>query len=141
MVPANLTFIDDMVQALFAALQKPEARGQAFNVSDPDPGTWNDYFMRLGRAIGAVPVRRVTGRWLKLETKLLAPPLKIAEIAAGRLRLKLPLPEPLPPSLARTWRQDIVLDHQAADRVLGFSRTAPAAAIAAAAEWFRSAPA
>ena len=130
----NLTFVDDLVAAILAALRQPPAGG-VFNVSDPDPGTWNDYFRRLGFAIGAVPIRRISDRWLRLEGRLAAPPLKAAQIAASRLRVPLPLPDPIPPSLLRLWQQDIILDHRRADAALGFHRTDPAQAIAVAAAW------
>jgi nucleoside-diphosphate-sugar epimerase len=134
----NLIHVDDAAEAILAALVRPGAVGQAFNLGDPDPGTWNAYFMRFGRAIGATPITRISARWLKLETKLLAAPLKIATIAAGRGKLHRLAPDPLPDSLARLWQQDIRLDHRRADAVLGFPRTRPPRAIADAAEWFRA---
>lgn len=129
----NLTAVADLVAAAAAALQIPEARGQAYNVSDPDPGTWNTYFITLGKAIGATPVQRITSRRLKIE-KLAAYPLKVMEILGRKARLR--LPDPIPPSLLRTFRQDITLDHRRADAELGFRRTAPDEALAAAVTWF-----
>jgi nucleoside-diphosphate-sugar epimerase len=132
----NLIYIDDVAAAVVAALQQPDIAGQAFNLGDPHPETWNAYFMAFARAIGATPVRRITGRWLKIE-KLLAIPLKIAEIAAGRAGLGRLVPDPVPGSLMGLWRQDIQLDHQKADSYLRFPRTPPAQAIANAAAWFK----
>ena len=132
----NLTFVADLVNAILSALDQPAAGGGVFNVSDPDPGTWNDYFRQLALAIGAVPVRRISGRWLRLESKLAAP-LKLVQLAAARVPAPLPVPDAIAPSLARLWRQDIVLDHHRADAGLGFTRTDPAQAIAQAAAWFR----
>jgi nucleoside-diphosphate-sugar epimerase len=133
----NLTYIDDIAAAVVVALQRPGITGEAFNVSDPDPGPWNRYFIAFGRAIGATPVSRISSRWLKAETALAAP-LKLAAIAAALAGIKrLPF-DPLPRSLLPLWRQDIQLDHRKADAELGFARTAPDEAIARAAAWFKA---
>ncbi len=132
----NLVPIDDVAAAVVAALQRPGIAGEAFNLADRDPGTWNAYFMRFAQAIGATPVQRITGRWLKVETKLLAPALKIGQIAAGRAGLARLSVDPLPGSLLALWRQDIQLDHRKADALLGFARTPQDAALASAAAWF-----
>lgn len=132
----NLIFIDDVVGAIVQSLHRPKVSGEAFNLSDPDPESWNAYFSRLGRAIGAVPIRRISARRLTLETKLLAPPLKAIEIACGRIGLSMrALPEPIPPSLARLWRQEIRLDHRKSDALLHFERTPLDVGIAASAHW------
>ncbi len=116
----NLVHVDDVAKAVALALRNPAAGGQAFNLSMDDPPTWNDYFVRYAKALGAVPVRRLGDRGLKLETKLLAPPLKIVEILAGRLKLRgLDLPKPIPPSLARLWRQEIRLTMSKVRSLLG----------------------
>ena len=132
----NLVAVDDVAAAAAAALRRPGIGGEAFNLGDPDPGTWNDYFIRFARAIGATPVRRITSRWLKIETKVLAPLLKVGQIAAGRVGLDRLAADPLPGSLLSLWRQDIQLDHRKADAGLGFARTPPQAALASAAAWF-----
>jgi len=136
----NLVPVDDVAAAIVAAIRQPGLAGEAFNLGDPDPGTWNVYFMRFGRAIGATPVRRVSPRWLKLESKVLAIPLKLGEIAAGRTGLSRFVPDPIPGSLLALWRQDIQLDHRKADARLGFARTPPEQALASAAAWFRGQP-
>lgn len=133
----NLTYIDDIAAAVVSALQRPGIAGEAFNVSDPDPGPWNRYFITFGRAIGATPVSRISLRWLKVETALAAP-LKLAAMAGKLAGIKrLPF-DPLPRSLPPLWRQDIRLDHRKADAGLGFARTTPDEAIARAATWFKA---
>lgn len=133
----NLAYIDDVAAAAHAALDLPPRDMRVFNVSSPEIPTWNDFLIRFGCAIGATPIERISPRWLAFETRALAPMLKIAERAARGARLgRLALPPALPPSLARLWRQNIRLDHRAADRGLGFSRTKLADAIDAAARWF-----
>ena len=131
----NLTAVSDLVSATAAALRLADAPAGplALNLSDPDPGDWNAYFLALALALGATPLRRLPGWQLKAE-KLAAYPLKALEIAARKAGLR--TPDPLPPSLLRLFQQDITLDHRRADAVLGFPRTPPAQAIAEAARWF-----
>jgi nucleoside-diphosphate-sugar epimerase len=128
----NLTAVADLVAAMGAALERPGLNGAAFNISDPAPGRWNAYFIALAKAIGATPVRRLPGWQVKGE-KLAAYPLKVAEILGRRLRL--PMPDPIPPSLWGVFAQEITLDHTRADAALGFPRQPPEAALAEAADW------
>ena len=118
----NLVHIDDVVEATLRALRSPEAGGQAFNLAMSSPPTWNEYFIAYARALGAVPVRRISQLRLQLEGKLLAPPLKIAEILARKAHLRLP-PPPVPPSLLRAFRQELLLDSRKAERVLAMQWT------------------
>jgi nucleoside-diphosphate-sugar epimerase len=137
---SNLVLVDDVVAAVLAALQEPRAERRAFDLADPSAGTWNRYFVRFARAIGSTPVRRISGRRHRVETTLLAPPLKIAEIGARRLGAgRLRLPEPIPPSLARLWRQDIQLDSRPAQALLQVAWTPMDRGLDAAARWFAAA--
>ncbi|MBS7811741.1 NAD-dependent epimerase/dehydratase family protein [Roseococcus pinisoli] len=129
----NLTAVADLVAAIAAALERSEISGAAFNIADPEPGRWNDYFLHLALAIGATPLRRLPDWQMKLD-KLAAFPLKAAEIMGGKLRIR--FPDPIPPSLWRVFAQEIRLDHRRADAELGFLRQAPKATLAEAAEWF-----
>ncbi|RKP53608.1 NAD-dependent epimerase/dehydratase family protein [Pararobbsia silviterrae] len=117
---SNLVHIDDVVQAVLAALRTPDAAGRAYNLAMPDAPRWNDYFVAYGRALGATPVARIGARRLKLETKVLAPMLKIAEIAGRKVGVK-DLPPPLSPALARLWQQDIRLDVRRVEAALGIA--------------------
>lgn len=131
----NLAFVDDVVAAILAALQRP-VRGATFNVAMPAPPSWNGYLTQFALALGAVPVARIPGRRLRLETRL-AVPLRAAAALAGparRLARHVPLPpDAIPPSLAALMRQEIVLNHRRADAGLGFPRTALGAGLARAA--------
>jgi nucleoside-diphosphate-sugar epimerase len=120
---SNLVHVDDVARAVLAALRQPEAGGQAYNLSMAQAPTWNEYFIAYARALGATPVSRIGARQLKLETKALAPALKIAEIAGRRIGLARRLPPPLPPSLLRLWQQDIRLSSDKARRELGLQWT------------------
>ncbi len=116
----NLVHVDDVVLAILRALQTPASDGRVFNLSTPDPPTWNEFLIGFGTALRAVPVRRMPAWQLRLETKLLAPPLKVAEILARKLRLGASrLPPPIPPSLLRLMGQEIRLDTQSVESELG----------------------
>lgn len=132
----NLVHVDDVALAAVRALRTPAAWGKAFNLGMPSPPTWNEYFFRYAKALGAVPIRRVTGRRLKLE-KLAAIPLKVAEIAAAKARLRVALPPPIPPSLLRLWRQEIQLDVRRAEQVLDLHWRALDAELQRTAESYR----
>lgn len=120
---SNLVHVDDVVQAALLALQTPAAGGRAYNLAMPDSPRWNAYFIAYGRALGATPVPRIGARRMKVETKLLAPALKIAEIL-GRKAGVHHLPPALAPSLARLWQQDIRLDVRRVEQELGLKWTA-----------------
>jgi nucleoside-diphosphate-sugar epimerase len=132
----NLLFIDDLVTAIMAAIQQPDIDGQAFNLSTPEVVTWNDYFMRFAKALGATPVRRVTSRRLRCETKLIAPPLKILELTIGAQRAKRwGIPAAIPPSILALCSQEIKLDVRKAQQLLGIRFTPVDTGLAATAAW------
>jgi nucleoside-diphosphate-sugar epimerase len=135
----NLTFNDDLAGAVIASLTTPEVAGDIFNVADLDPGTWNQYFVRLGRKIGA-HVQRISRVRIMLEATILAPPLQMVKIAGRRLGMDPTIiPEPIPPSLIRLWRQQIRLDSRKAAALLTFPHTPPEEGLARSADWFGSA--
>lgn len=135
----NLIYIDDMVSAIMQALVRPGLAGEAFNVSNANPETWNQYFVRLGRASGSTPIKRISSLSLAIETKVIGPTLKVAELAGRRLGVaRYRLPPAISPSLASLWRHDIQLDERKADARLCFSRTPLEEGIAASAQWLNS---
>ncbi|AJP58923.1 capsular biosynthesis protein [Pandoraea vervacti] len=133
---SNLVHVDDVVQAALEALRRPEAAGRAYNLAMADAPRWNEYFVAYAMALGATPVRRIGARRLKIETKLVAPALKVAEILGGKIGLT-GLPPPLPPSLARLWQQDICLDAGRAQSTFGLTWTPWRDALSAEAEAVR----
>jgi nucleoside-diphosphate-sugar epimerase len=135
----NLVYIDDLVDAILNALQRPEAVGGTFNLGMPDPPTWNDYFIAFARALGAVPVRRIGRRRLAWESKVLAPPLKILELAARRAGMPATLAPPIPPSFLRLAGQEIRLVSTRAQDVLGLRCTPLRQGLADTAAWFHNA--
>lgn len=48
----NLVHVDDLVQAIFLALTREEAVGEAFNINGADRPTWYEYFRALNDALG-----------------------------------------------------------------------------------------
>jgi nucleoside-diphosphate-sugar epimerase len=136
----NLIYIDDLVVAVLTSLRSASAAGLVFNVAMSSPPTWNEYLTSFGVALGAVPVRRVTRRRWALETRLLAPPLKIAELAAERLGLKrVRIPPAVPPSFRQLCSQEIRLNVDRAERTLGMTWTPLPLGLAATAQWCLSA--
>jgi len=116
----NLVHVDDVAQAVVRALENPQTDGGVYNLASPNPPTWNDYLIRYARALRAVPARRISRRRLQIETKLLAPPLKIFEILARACHLNPGrLPAPIPPSLGRLMCQEIRLSTVRAEQELG----------------------
>lgn len=116
----NLVHTQDVAGSVTRCLQSDDARGSSFNLSMPDPPTWNQYLTRFALQMRAVPVRRIGARRLRIESVLLAPPLKILEIGLERLHISTAsLPPPIPPSFLRLCRQEIRLDTRRAEATLG----------------------
>jgi nucleoside-diphosphate-sugar epimerase len=120
----NLLYVGDLVTAIAQALRLPGVTGKTFNLAMAQPPTWNEYFVRFAQALGAVPVLRIGRRRLQIEAKLLAPPLKIAEVLAARAKIRgLDMPEAIPPSLLRLCRQEIRMNVTAAEESLQLTWT------------------
>ena len=133
----NLTYVADAVQGIISCLRRAVG-GNVFNLSMRDPPTWNEYFTRYAIALGAVPVARISGRRLRIESKLLAPPLKVAEIIAGKVapRLGRLIPQPIPPSLVRLFRQELRLQVARAETALGLEWTPLEVGLTRSAAWY-----
>jgi nucleoside-diphosphate-sugar epimerase len=134
----NLVHVNDVVSAISQALTLGEARGRAFNLAMDKPPTWNDYLVRFARELGATPVATIGSRQLAIETRLLAPPLKVAEILCSRLRIPVHLPEPIPPSLLHLFSQDIRLESSSAMQALRVQWTGLETGLHESAAWFAS---
>ena len=120
----NLLYVDDLVTAVLGALRQPEIEGLGFNLAMRSPPSWNEYFVRFGRQLGAVPVSRIGARRLKLERRLLAPALKAMELVERRLRGTAALTPPaMTSSLLALCSQAITLDVRKAEALLGLQWT------------------
>lgn len=114
---SNLVHVDDVVKAIHFGLQLPLNPGniEHYNLAAPDSPRWNQYFIDLAQAIGATPVKRIHPMQLKLDSKVFSPAIKISQkllSKVGQRGLANRLPEPLPPSLVRLFKQQIFLDAQ-----------------------------
>ena len=133
----NLVAIDDVTMAILRALGDPGMEGRIYNLSTPAQPTWNEFLVKFGVALRAVPVRRISRRRLRIETKLLAPPLKMAEIIARACRLNTrSVPYPIPPSLIRLMGQEIRLDTRRAEAELGLRARDVDQTLDEGARWF-----
>lgn len=135
---SNLVHVDDVCQAVVAALRLPIKPGDvpAFNLAAPDSPRWNTYFVDLALALQLTPVRRISRRQLQLDSWMAAPPLKLAQMAAKRFRWPASvLPDYMPPGLMSLWAQHIHLDSTKANQQLGLVWMPYAAGLQSSAAW------
>lgn len=137
--PSNLVHVDDVVQAIVLALRARDLPTRVFNLACPDAPSWNGYFIGLGVAMGATPVKRISRKELTVDTKMVSIGLKGLEIIASKLRLNIAaLPVPMPPSLLRLWGQDIKIDSSVASETLGIAWTPFGTALAKMSETLKA---
>jgi nucleoside-diphosphate-sugar epimerase len=133
----NLVHVSDVATAILRVLEEPRTDGRIFNLSSPEPPTWNEFLIKYATALRAVPVRRISQRRLRIEAKVLAPPLKVAEILGRACKLDARrLPPPMPPSLIRLMGQEIRLDTRRAEAELGLRLRGIDASVEETARWF-----
>jgi 2-alkyl-3-oxoalkanoate reductase len=134
----NLIFIRDLMAVAIRALRLPGAQQDLFNVAMREKPTWNNYFISFALALGAVPVKRIARRQLAVDSKLLFLPLKMAELAATRLRLPVSRFSPaLSPSLLTLCSQDASMQVDKSERTLGANWTNLPEALRATAVYYR----
>lgn len=136
---SNLVHVDDVCHAVVSALKLEVVHGDLpiFNLAAPDSPRWNEYFVELAIAIGAIPVRRISSRKLQIDSLVASPPLKIAELLLRYFGKRSGnLPEPIPSGLVKLWGQQIRLDAQNASQKLGITWTVYANALQCSATWF-----
>lgn len=135
----NLVHVDDVAKAALLALRQPGIEGQAFNLSQPAPPTWNEYFRLYADALGAPPLTNISPARLALELKLLGPLLKIVELASAALKLrKENLPRPIRPWLTTLCRHQIRMNVQRAEQALGMKWTPLEQGLRETAAWFHT---
>ena len=132
----NLVHVDDVALAVRGALEPDRPSGRVFNLAVREPPTWNEAFAEYSRALRAPALRSISPLRLKVETRLLAPPLKVAEICARAAGLKSSaLPPPIPASLLRLMGQRIRLDSRSARSALGIEFRDVAGTLGDSAAW------
>jgi nucleoside-diphosphate-sugar epimerase len=80
----NLLYVDDLVGAIFRALETEAAVGHSFNINGPDRVTWNEYFQALNRAMGLPPLVPASRRLGHASAALMAPVRVAAKFALKR---------------------------------------------------------
>ena len=123
---SNLVHVRDVASACINCLTNLQAEGEVrtFNLSAPDSPRWNTYFHDFALAIEATPLRYLTKGELWLRSRLMAPPLKVAERICRKLRVDSSfLPDGMPPSLLGLWNQQIRLDGRALQKTFNFEWT------------------
>lgn len=127
----NLVHVDDVAEAVVRAVRAAGVEGQIYNLSLPQPPTWNEYFRRYAEALGATPVRRISGTQLTLELALRGPLLKVTELL-GRSGGT----PPIRPWLLRLCRHDITMRATRIVEAFGLTWTPLERGLAGTAAWF-----
>ena len=122
--PQQPVHVDDLVQAIVAALAHPAPGFRSFDVGGPDPVTLRELIQASARALG----RR---SWV---LPLPLAPAHAASLLARRLRL----PFPVSPEQVLRLAESKAVDIGPAAAALGFSPRPFAEGIAAEAEWLRT---
>lgn len=127
--PANLVDVQDVGQAVVKAttLTLLERRAAVFNLVAPDSPRWNDYFRDLALACKGSQFNRWGPRRLAMEVYMIGVPLKVSERISAKVRFLSKIhnvPEGIPPSLAKLWKQQISLSSGSASSQLEMNWTA-----------------
>lgn len=134
---SNLVEVGDVAAAVLASFTAKEEKSvSVFNLACDENKRWNEYFIALGLAINATPIRRISSRRLKIDSKLTSVVLKLMQLIAARMHINnWPKNEPLPPSLLRLWSQQVRLNSEAASAILLPSWTSFDESVKSSAEW------
>jgi len=76
----NLLYVDDLVRAVWLALIRKEAVGEAFNVNGPDRPTWQGYFEALNSALDLPPLVSQSKAASRLSARLMQPVRSFAKL-------------------------------------------------------------
>jgi nucleoside-diphosphate-sugar epimerase len=135
----NLVHVDDLVAIMIAALSAPAVVGETFNATADWPRpTWNEFLVRFARAIGATPVERLSARRMEFEVKLMAPVLRAAAMAAGRIGTGRFIGDAMTPSFVRVLRQRITVSAAKTSARFGITHMPLQQAIDETARWWNS---
>ncbi len=135
----NLVHIGDVCAAVQSALSLTGSGVETYLLSGPPLPTWNNYFLAFARVLGAVPLLRLPDWRVGMEGQILAPALRIGEMALAAIGARsVRLPDPITPSMLRAFRLDATYDGSRAARALGLRWTPVADGLIDAAAWVRA---
>lgn len=83
---ANLVYVDNLVDAVYLALIRPQAVGETFLINDDEPVSWNDLYGGYARCVG-VPLAFTEGRggaWEMLSVSLYNTGIIVQRLLSGR---------------------------------------------------------
>ncbi len=125
-------YAPEFARGLACAARLPTAAGRTYNLVDPNPVSWHDWFAGLAAALGAAPPR------LRLPAVALRP---LAEALERLFRFAhIRNAPPLTPYRVALLRHDFVFHGERAARELGFSpQVERPAGLAATAAWLAAA--
>ena len=108
----NLVYVDDVARAAVAAVGLGPIDGcLAVNLAGSDGWTWNRYLRRMAAVAEAPRLAHVGRARLLSEAWLIAGPLRAAEALARRTgAFSGRVPDAIPPSLVRLFRQELIVD-------------------------------
>jgi nucleoside-diphosphate-sugar epimerase len=133
----NLVYIDDVVRAILRALKERSAVGQIFNLADPQAGTWSGYLNAFAENLGISSLAHLARHRLWLESRVVAPSLKITHMLVRRSGMTEWTPAVMPTSLTRLFGHDMQLDSHKAESLVG-QWTSMRVGLQSAAAWYRS---
>jgi nucleoside-diphosphate-sugar epimerase len=133
----NLVHVDDLVAIMIAALSAPAVVGETYNATADWPRpTWNELLVRFARAIGATPVERISARRMAFEVKVMAPVLRAAAMAAGRVGAGGLIGDAMTPSFVRVLGQRITVSAAKTSARFGITHMPLEQAIDETARWW-----
>jgi len=138
---SNLVHLDDVVRAIHISLNLPKKAGEAlhYNLAAPDSPRWNQYLFDLASGIEVTPIKRISRLQLKLDSKVLSPAIKVAQILCRKLKMNDAwLPEPLPPSLSRLFDQHIFLNAEKFSQEHGFTYMSYSQSMQESIAWYKN---
>ena len=133
----NLVYVDDVVRATLRVLRERSALGQVFNLADPRAGTWSAYLNAFAENLGISPPAHQARHRLWLESRVVAPSLKITHMLVRRSGMSEWTPVVMPTSLTRLFGHDIQLDSHKAESLVGHW-TSMGVGLKSAAAWYRN---
>lgn len=86
---ANLVYVDDLVTAIFAALQRTDTGGKVFNINGPDRITWNRYFALFNESLHLPPLQHQSASASRWRTFVMDQVATAAHVVTSRYKDRL----------------------------------------------------